>query len=150
MAFQLRRAGKSHRAQALRLKRKKKSLFIYQAWKFCTFVTNMFLLLLTEFRSATIANAAASPASLPFWPRQASGALKVSSPEFLEAPGEGNFLHPLTSLQPRIILTWVMGKPHNHSSIPERGACSATERQIKAFYLKKVLFYYLLPQNTEI
>lgn len=43
----------------------------------------MLLLLSIEFRSATTANAAASPASLPFWPLQASGAFRVSAPNFL-------------------------------------------------------------------
>lgn len=80
IAFQLKRARKTHRAQ---VEKKIISLFIHQAWKFWTFVTNTLLLLSIEFRLATISNAAASPASLPFWPLQASAALKVSTLNFL-------------------------------------------------------------------
>lgn len=149
MAFQLKRARKTHRAQALRLERKKISLFIHQAWKFRTFVTNMLLLLSNEFRPATIANAAASPAlslSGPFkllvlskfqpWISWGSWRRKVPSPSDIFAAQDNP--------------DWETGKPHRHDCIPGRGARSATERQLKYFYLKKDLFYYFLPQNTEV
>lgn len=115
MAFQLRRARKTHRAQPLRLKRKKKSLFIRQAWKFWTFVTNTLLLLSTGFRAAKLQmQQQAQPFSLfcPFkllvpsefqpWISWGSWRRKVPSPSDTFAAQENPDLGDRENTQPQL------------------------------------------------
>lgn len=83
MAFQLRRARKTHRAQPLRLKRKKKIIIYTPGLKILNICDKYAFVALNWIQSSKIANAAASPAFLPLLPLQASGALRVSALNFL-------------------------------------------------------------------
>lgn len=118
IAFQLRRVRKTHRVQALRLKRKNTIIYT-PGLKILNICDKYASVALNWIQISNDCKCSSKPSLSPFLAPSSFWCLQSFSSKFLEAPGEEKFLHPLTSLQPRPTLSWGTGRSHSTTASQE-------------------------------